>query len=64
MQTIEMIFSLNRNHPLDAIKTLKRQASLSGTQLRRKPLNDRDAVNLMTMHMSKGLEFEIVFPLE
>ncbi len=59
LQSIEIIFSLNRSDPLLAIEALK--SSLAPPK--RRPLSDTDAIQLMTMHMSKGLEFEIVFPI-
>lgn len=36
---------------------------LSQTELTRRPLSDPNSVTIMTIHMSKGLEFNIVFAL-
>lgn len=63
MQSIEVIFQTNRTHPLDAIEQLKNKRDLDAPALKKRPLSDHDAVIVMTMHMSKGLEFEVVFPL-
>ncbi len=63
MQTIELIFNQDRNSPLDAIARLRKRNDLEAPSLKRRPLNDSNSVYVMTMHMSKGLEFEIVFPI-
>ncbi len=59
LQSIETIFTLNRSNPLSAIESLKSTLS----PIKRRSLCETEAVQLMTMHMSKGLEFDVVFPI-
>ena len=46
-------------HYLESLKTQDDEHP----HLKRRPLNDSNAVTLMTIHMSKGLEFPVVFAL-
>lgn len=63
MQVIEIIFSQSRTHPLKAIATLKKRSEEGDLSLKRRSVADEEALSLLTMHMSKGLEFDVVFPL-
>ncbi len=65
LKLLDMIRSMEKDGPvglLEAVRSLNRMAE-EGTGESEYPLNDErsDAIRLMTVHASKGLEFPVVF---
>lgn len=62
MQLAELLLE-QRNATLPQLQQYLSQLPTDQTKYCRRPLADHDAVTIMTIHMSKGLEFPIVFTL-
>lgn len=63
-QIVEKVFSRKRSEPLlHSLRALEDQDEENEEGLKRLQNPDRKGVHIMTLHASKGLEFEVVFPL-
>lgn len=63
MQIIGLVLESNQEDPLEALEEIANKEVDENPELKRKPLMEETSLSILTSHMSKGLEYKIVFAL-